>query len=193
MKKSIIMLMVLFAAAAGSYASLSLNITSDNVTFDGATDYANGDYFMYLIDVNGDGIEAPTDIAFNPGADDYLVADGEAVYMDMDGFRGYTWTTTKTLDFATYANKDVYLVAFDGITSADSAPGAGTDYVIWRDAAMTLPGSDGGSLTGNYTLTPGTATFAQTVPEPATALFGLIGAGVAYAGRRAKRFYNYEA
>lgn len=192
MKKMMILGAILVAAIT-SRADLAMNITSHNVTFDGVSNYANGDFFMYLIDVNGDGIAAPTDIAFNPGSDDYLVASGNAAFADIDGFRGYTFTGDKNLDFATYAGKDVYLVVFDGITSSDLAPGAGTDYVIWRHTAMTLPGSDGGSLTGSYAFDAGSAIYGQAIPEPATALLAVIGGGLAWASRRAKRFHSYKS
>jgi hypothetical protein len=182
--KKIMILAAMFVAALSAQANLALNITTDNVTFDGVSNYANGDFFMYLIDVNGDGIAAPTDIAFNPGSDDYLVASGDGFFMDMDGYRGYTYTGDQSLDFATYQNKNVYLVAFDGITSSELAPGAGTDYVIWRSSAMSLPGLEGGSLLDAYSFNPAEATYAQTIPEPATALLIAIGGGMAYVIRR---------
>lgn len=191
MKKIALAMAVMFAAFTATAANVGMNITSDNITFDGGSNYAEGDYFMFLIDVNGDGIAAPTDSDFTPGADDYLAADGNAAYVDMDGFRGYAFTGDLQLDETTYGDKDVWLVALDETTDADAAPGEGKSYVMWRDSAMTLPSASPSSLTGNYTFDYAQATSGVTgspIPEPTTMLGMLIlGAGAFLTNRRRSR------
>jgi len=192
--KKIIYYIVIALAAISADASM----TYSPFLFDGydASGSAIVDgTFVMVLDVDGDGwdglsydsqaLSGDNSSSWLWDADDYLMNRGEIVNGEAFPFSTFTAASVAGYD----ANVDHYYVMwFDtAYNISDAGPGVGVDYGVEDLGAVgTDPGNYGEFLTG------GNATY-QTVPEPATALLLLIGGGCAWAGRRAKRFHNYES
>lgn len=151
--KKVLTVALLFTIGSVAHARLAVNLTCADVTFDGAANYADGDLFLYIVDANADGLTPPTADEFAPGADDTVIASGDALHLPgVAGLEGYTFSDQVFLDFATYKGGHVYLLVLDGISLGASEPGDGTLYVIYRDPDWALPNSDGGNLSGDYSM-----------------------------------------
>jgi len=185
MKKIIIMAAI--AAMAGA-VSASVSYTPFLLNGNDALNAPITDgTFVMVFDVDGDGFDFNNIVAdsWEFDSDDYLMQRGQI--NDGVAFPAHNFFIADVPGYD--AGVDNYYVFWFDTAYNAGATGAGENV----DFGVELLGpavSDGG--TSSPFLTGGATTY-QSVPEPATALLLAIGAGCAWAGRRAKRFHNYES
>ena len=154
---------------------------------------SQGDMWALIIDVDGDGLAGVA----NGSADTFLVDAQDC--LAGTGAIANGWSVDGVIEtggqnasspFAGYDDKAFYLVWFEGVEGLTATqPGANTYYGVEFANINTPTGDTGTAVYANYT-NPGVLASYQTVPEPATALLALIGGGLAYVSRRAKRHHT---
>jgi len=209
MKKKVI-IMAMMAVGLSSFATISLNLGGGQYQdrngdalfhWDFVGPIVQGQLFLLIADVDGNGFQSLGAIQNNTGfvaAGDVLVGSWgvnyEATYMDGElshAINGFD-STGKGLS----TGSAMMMVWFDNLMAADAdvingTPGAGKFFGY--HTAWTVPADPGTyNLNHVFTGTDGRAQF-EVIPEPATALLALIGGGMAWAARRAKRFHNYQS
>lgn len=194
-KLTIVAVLALLAGFASADIFLEINC-GQLFQNNGTTPIAIGDLWAICIDVDGDGAAAFTDSSSNASdsflmdADDVLCGYGN-INNAFGPLAGYVQTgngNAGTAYSASVSGKNYYLLYFQGVTGAATAPGENTYFGYWQADNLT-PTADGFTQASTLYTDSVTAQY-QTVPEPATALLLAIGAGFAWAGRRAKRFHE---
>ncbi len=196
MKKiGIITLLVMLAGFAGADIFLEINC-GQLFENDGSTPISIGDMWAICIDVDGDGGSAFTDSSSN-ASDSFLMDTDDVLcgYGTIDNafgsLAGYVQTgngNAGTGYNTSVSGKNYYLLYFQNVTSG-SVAGENTYFGYWQADNLT-PTADLGTQAGTLYTDSVSAQY-QTVPEPATALLLVLGAGCAWAGRRAKRNHTY--
>lgn len=210
--KKIMMIIAGLAMSLTAFATVSVDF--DVATLNDANDVAiaEGIKFLIFVDKDGDGINGAWDTNYsdNNSAWNAVVNTGSFLWDTDDEimFNGASKGWGLSGEFATGdanggnlvfslgngidAGDQIYALWFAEVAGAAATPGSITEVGFITDAAWDLP-SDTGLLQVNDWSKNQSAITVQAVPEPATALLVLIGGGLAYASRRAKRFHNYKS
>jgi hypothetical protein len=192
--KKIGMMMAMAVLAVGAFADVSVNI---NVTSMGLTDQndatisvADG-FYMLVADVDGDGLDGwnfDTDqISFS----DSLVLDDDVVlYQGGYSFDDAALSPNSQESYLGVIGGEQYYVIWGSVGSSATALGEGNwfgaysidDNVIWEvpatgTVAPFISDANAVAVSSLYG-------YAQSVPEPASALLVLLGGGMVYALRR---------
>ncbi len=209
MKKMVIMAALAFSALL-TQASITFNFAEGYLyKHDGSTVLPENSTIVLLLDANNNGSFGDLTQATTS-----WTADAGDVVLDRWAFN-YNYDTGFGSDSPSYtyggdviAGKQLKLVWYDKTYSAgDAGPGEGVDFGMFRtDSALT--GSDTGwfvpadgntialsfltaNAGGDSLESAGTANF-QTIPEPASAVLALLGAGMVYVVRRNTRRSIYQ-
>jgi len=196
MKKILIMLIVA-AGAIAVFADVSVNI---NVTSLGLTDetdstisVANG-FFMLIADVDGDGLDGWTtglnEINFTSG-----LVSGDDVVLYKGGYAvdDTAFSPNSQQTYTGVSGAEAYYMVWSDIGATATDLGAGNYFGLFREDNVNWQVPATGTVAPFVADANAVGSYYQSVPEPATALLLVIGAGCAWAGRRAKRFHNYES
>jgi hypothetical protein len=210
-KNMMLMCAAFICSVLGVNGTVTHNITAAYMyENDGSTPLSAGSTIVLLADANNNGFGDLTQAtsAWTADAGDVIIG---RYALDADNGAG---SDLEALSFSLTGGIDtgdpLMLVWYDTPYSAEAAgPGENVHFGTFRSDIADLDGShrdwtvgaDGGGYNLNFLTTSaggsnpesaGMASF-QTIPEPATALLAFIGAGLAWASRRAKRFHNYES
>ncbi|MGE4488724.1 MAG: PEP-CTERM sorting domain-containing protein [Kiritimatiellales bacterium] len=187
MKKIMFFLMSMMAMT--SFANITVQTYLTDVDTHDNSAVSIDTLFKIVVDIDGDGL----DLAVNGGSiSDFLNGSDDDIILGSGGFygSGELWYDSGSIVLPSGAAQgdDYYVVFYEGLTSADTAPGESTWFGVYRDGTdelnWSLP-SDGNTVYAeSYGLATSDVSYYQTVPEPATALLALIGGGIAYAVRR---------
>jgi len=198
MKKIIIMTMAVMLAA-GAYANISFNMWYLDAKDHLGVTISDNTIFKIIVDVNGDGLNSASSLenAFAVGDDQIAFTYAfDATYAGelymIEGFNNIARPDVAT------GQKNFYVAWYEGLEDTGAvAPGIGQWFGVYRESNWVFP-EDGSTVTfGNIAsgtpLNQSNVSYHQVIPEPATALLALIGGGMAWAARRAKRFHNYQS
>lgn len=200
MKKLLIMLAVAGAAAVAlADVSVNINVTAAGLTDETDTDItlANG-FFMTVADVDGDGLDGWTaggsgdidgEINFTSG-----LVSGDDVVLWQGGYfnTSAALSPNEQRDYAGVNGGEAYYMVWSDIGSSATDLGANNVFGFYREDNVNWEVPATGTVGPVVMDSNSVGSYYQTVPEPATALLALIGGGLAYASRRAKRFHNAE-
>lgn len=206
MKKMVIMAALAFSALLAQ-ASITFNFTEGYLyKNDGTTPLPANSTITLLLDANNNGSLIGSSLT---NATTSWTADAGDVVLDRWAFN-YNLDTGLGSDSPSYtyggsvtAGQKIMLVWYDKAYSAgDVGPGEGVHFGTFRtdsaisgsDSGWVIP-ADGAAVNVNFLTaaaggdsleSAGTANF-QTIPEPASAVLALMGAGVVYVARRNTR------
>lgn len=210
MMKKIIMFIALAMLGCNAIADVAVDMNAAFVNDKDGVGLSVGDMFLIAIDTDGDGVDgaslanytddnAAWNAVYDAGsflwdADDVILFQGGlnngssmAGWFDLMASHGSTVTTA--LGSGIDEGDSVYAMWFSGVAGTELTPGAVSQVGFYTEGNWALPANNGTLTANNFALSQDSIT---VVPEPATALLLLIGGGCAWAGRRARRFHNFE-
>jgi len=206
-------ILIIWAAVAMAFvASASVSVDLDLMTLNDASGVpiSEGIKFLVFIDKDNNGINgADLSNYFDYNAMWNSVVNTESFLWDLNDeiiYNGSSagWGSSGYFSMADANGGYAMINLGNGINQGDRV------YAMWFPELAgnaVKPGniSQVGFLTGNDWVLPADTGLMQinqydfnqsainVIPEPATALLALIGGGLAWASRRAKRFHNYES